>query len=72
MNFDNCFEIFPISIIIFCVFSFSKYFKRSQIFIKLLTSPLDPFAIYKNFTNCLFDCNSNPSAIFNGIDKAAL
>jgi len=39
---------------------------------KFLHSPLDPFAIYKNLTNCLFDCNSKPSAILLEIDNAAL
>ena len=51
--------------------SFSKIFNSSQILSKLLTSPLEPFEMYKNRTNCLLDCNSKPSAIFNGIDNAA-
>ena len=70
MNFDNCLEMFSLSTTNSSTFFI--YSSRSQILNKLLTSPQEPLLIYKNFTNCLFDCNSNPSAIFNGIDTTAL
>ena len=72
MNLDNCFEIFSPSIINSCIFLLSIYSNRSQILNKLLTSPQEPLLMYKNFTNCLFDCNSKPSAILSGIDNTAL
>ncbi len=68
MNFDNCFEISSTAIINSFTSLFSRYPSCSQILNKLLTSPLEPLLIYKNFTNCLFDCNSKPSAIFIGIE----
>lgn len=72
MNFDSCLEISSISLINSSTVFLSIKFNLSQILNKLLTSPIGPFEIYKNLVYCLFDCNSNPSAIFKAIDKDAL
>lgn len=53
MNLDNCFEMLSTSIINSSTFFGSIIFNLSQIRNKLLTSPLEPFAMYKK-TNKLF------------------